>query len=126
MTSNRKKILVVEDDKILRDTLSDHLGRDYEIVQAEDGEQALNFVLDARPDLIILDLLLPKLSGLDLLERVRKYPETDVARTKVIIFSNFSKPEYLTKAQQLGVAEYLVKTLNDIPTLMQKIKKNFV
>ena len=125
MTGDRKKILVVEDDKVLRDTLSDHLGRDYEIVQAEDGEQGLNFILDSRPDLIILDLLLPKLSGLDLLDRVRKYPEAGVAKTKVIIFTNFSNQEFMSRAQELGVAEYLVKTLNDIPSLMKKIQETF-
>ena len=121
---DRKKILIIEDDKVLRNALSDHLSRTYEIVQAEDGEQGLNFILDFKPDLIILDLLLPKISGLELLERVRKYPDAAIAGTKVLIFSNFSSQEYLTKAESLGVIEYLVKALTDMQDLISKVQKN--
>ena len=125
MTSNRKKILVVEDDKVLRNLLSDQLSRDYEIVRAEDGEQGLNFVIASKPDLIILDLLLPKMSGLDMLERVRNYPEKAIADTKVIVFTNFSKPEFFNRSRELGVNEYLIKNSNDLSSLLEKIQETF-
>jgi len=122
MDSGRKRILIIEDDSVLRNMLSDHLGRTYEIAQAEDGEQGLGFILDFKPDLVLLDLLLPKLSGLDMLHRLRDYPDKNVANTKVIIFSNFSSQENIMKAQVLNVSDYFVKANTDINDLVKKIE----
>ena len=121
--STQKKILIVEDDNDLRNILSEHLGRYYEIAQAEDGEKGYSFILDFKPDLVLLDLMLPKLPGLELLERLRKNPDTTLAKTKVVIFSNFSKPEYMTKAQELGASDYLIKSDTDLNELIKKIEK---
>ena len=123
MTNSRKKILIVEDDNDLRDLLSKHLNRYYEIGQAEDGEQGLNFIINFKPDLVLLDLLLPKLSGLEMLERVRKHPDAAVAGVKVIVFSNFSTPEFILKARELQVRDYLVKSNTDIKDLIKKIER---
>lgn len=119
----RKKILIVEDDNVLRNILSDHLSRNYEISQAEDGETGYSGILEFRPDLVILDLMLPKLSGLEMLERVRQNPDPDIAATKVVIFSNFSSSEYILKAQVLNVKDYLVKADTSIDGLVAKIEE---
>jgi len=117
-----KKVLIVEDDRAMLDILSDHLGRTFEIARAEDGEQGFKFIQDFKPDLVLLDLLLPKLPGIELLEKLRKLPDPAIANTKVIIFSNFSSEEYFKKAQEFH-AEYLVKSLTDLPVLVEKIEK---
>lgn len=120
---NKKKILIVEDDSDMRNVLSDHLSRSYEIVQAEDGEQGYNFILNFKPDLVLLDLMLPKLPGLELLERLRKNPDQALANTKVVIFSNFAEPELMLKAKSLNANEYLVKSNTDLDELAKKIEK---
>jgi len=117
-----KKILIVEDDRAMRDALSDRLSRTYEIAQAEDGEEGYKFILTFKPDLVLLDLLLPKLPGIELLEKLRKHPDLAIANTGVIIFSNFSSEEYFQKAKQFN-AQYLVKALTDLPDLVKKIEK---
>jgi DNA-binding response OmpR family regulator len=125
MPGSRKKILIIEDDNTVRNLLSDNLNLEYEIVQAEDGEQGLSFILDFKPDLVVLDLLLPKLAGLDLLERLRKYPDPETAKTKVMVYSNFSSPEFLTKAKNFNVTDYLVKSDTTIEDLVNKVKQAF-
>ncbi len=75
MPDPRKRILIVEDDNMLRNILSDHLSRYFEITQTADGEQGYAQILEFRPDLVLLDLLLPKLSGLEMLEQLRKHPD---------------------------------------------------
>lgn len=123
MTDNRKKVLIVEDDNMLRDILSDQLGRDFEIVKAEDGEEGLKFAKEFKPDLIILDLLLPKLGGLDMLEMLRKNPDKDIAEAKVIILSNMFDKSFVVRAQSLSVITYLVKGNTDVRNVTEKIKE---
>jgi DNA-binding response OmpR family regulator len=124
MSGDRKKILIVEDDNVMRNLLTDQLGREYEIVQAENGELGLKFAESFRPDLIILDLLLPVLGGLDMLELLRKKEDPELANTKVIIFSNFSDNTFLLRAQGLNVLGYYIKANTEIADLLEKIKKS--
>jgi DNA-binding response OmpR family regulator len=121
MTPNRKKLLIVEDDNMLRDILSDQLSREYEIAKAEDGEQGLKFAKEFKPDLIILDLMLPKLGGLDLLEMLRKNTDPEIANVKVIILSNMFDKSFIGRAQNLSVATYLVKGNTDVKDITGKI-----
>jgi len=128
----KKKVLIVEDDASLRTSLSDMLSRHYELVLAPDGEQGLSFVSSFKPDLILLDLLLPKLSGLDMLEQLRKFPDPAQANTKVLVFSNFDKQEYMARAQELKVSGYLIKAstnmidlLNNIETILKSRFKKY-
>ncbi len=73
---NTKKILVVEDDVDLRKALVSRLGSsNYEVFQAADGEEAITIILDQKPDLVLLDLLLPKLDGFQVLEKIRSILE---------------------------------------------------
>jgi len=123
MPNERKKILLVEDDNTLRNILSDNLSRSYELVQADDGEKGLQFAQDFKPDIILLDILLPKLSGLDMLEKLRQHPDPEIANVKVIIFSNFSSNEYILKAKVLNVSEYLVKSNIDMVGIVAKIEQ---
>src|SRR5579863_6001237 len=85
-----KKILVVEDDKALRDILVDKLSAffNYNILQAADGEEAVAIIFSQKPDLVLLDLLLPKMDGFAILEKIRKDADAGISSIKVIVLSN--------------------------------------
>ncbi len=121
MEQNRKKILIVEDENLLRNILSEHLGRNFEVTQAENGEKGLQYIINYHPDLVLLDLLLPNLSGFDLLEQVRNHPDPAVANTRVIVFSNLSTTADIMRAKVLSVSDYLVKSNTSMDELVKKI-----
>jgi DNA-binding response OmpR family regulator len=123
MSKIAKKILVVEDDESLLKVLVGGLGREnYQISQATDGEQAVAKILDERPDLILLDLLLPKLDGFAVLDRVRHYPEPDVAQTKVVVLSNLWSNKDILRVKALKVEEYFVKANTNVEDVFAKIR----
>jgi CheY-like chemotaxis protein len=87
MTST-KKILVVEDDGMLRKVMSDKLKvLGYDVYQAEDGQEAIDLILDKRPHLVLLDLLIPKIDGFVVLQKIREYPDAEIANTRVMVSS---------------------------------------
>jgi DNA-binding response OmpR family regulator len=123
MENQLKKILVVEDDNDLRNILVDGLRlSNYQIFQAEDGERAVELLLDSRPDLVLLDLLLPKLDGFKVLERIRKYPDEAVAQTKVVVLSNLWSDKDILRVQALKVDEYFVKANTNLEEVFKKVK----
>lgn len=124
MDNSQKKILVVEDDGALRNILVDRLRlNNYQIFQAADGEEAVSLILDKKPDLILLDLLLPKLDGFKVLERIRNYPESHIAATKVIVLSNLWSDRDILRAQALTIDGYYVKANTNLDDVYEKIKQ---
>lgn len=107
---NKFKILIVEDEPGFRRTYCDlfkHFG--HEVFEAETGEEGLRLAKTKRPDVILLDLVLPKLSGYEVLAKVRQDPQTKA--TPVIIFSVLGEQTDIQKALDLGANDYLVKGL---------------
>lgn len=101
------RILLVEDDKALLSALKIKLEREgYEVVPAIDGEEALD-LLKSKPDAILLDLVLPKKSGFEVLEEINKLPE--FRTIPIIIISNSGQTVELERAKKLGVKDFLVK-----------------
>ena len=116
-----KKILIVEDDLTYRDPLSRALSTHAYIVStADDGEMAMEKLLFHRPNLIILDLLLPKVHGFEVLKRIRSYPEKEIAGTPVIILSNLSSEKDVETAQALGISAYCVKSETTFDEVLEK------
>ena len=106
--SGPARILVVEDDRFLRRACEASLReRGFEVIIAEDGEDGLRLARAAPPDLILLDLLMPKLCGIEMLRALRERPET--AAIPVVILSNSSRDEDKQQALQLGASGYYVK-----------------
>lgn len=101
-------ILVVEDDPTLKLTYDILLKKEgHTVDRAEDGEQALKLADAKEPDLILLDLLMPNVGGLEFLKRYdlkNKHP-----KVKVIVFSNMSMPETIEEAMSLGATKYTLK-----------------
>ncbi len=121
-----KKILIVEDDNSLRAILSEKLTRTHNVLQAEDGEEAINSWLDKRPDLVLLDLLLPKIDGIKVLERMRSYPDEAISRTPVIVFSNLWSNKDILRVQGLKIEEYFIKANTKIEDVIKRIDEVFV
>ncbi len=110
------KVMLVEDDNNLREIYEARLAAEgYEIVAAHDGEEALALAVKERPDLIISDIMMPKISGFDMLDILRSTPETK--NTKVIMMTALGQAEDRERADKLGADRYLVKsqvTLEDV------------
>lgn len=117
------KIMLVEDDNNLREIYEARLlAEGYEIVSAKDGEEALAMAVKERPDLIISDVMMPKISGFDMLDILRSTPETK--NTKVIMMTALSQAEDKTRADKLGADRYLVKsqvTLEDVAKVARDV-----
>ena len=117
----KKAILVVEDEKPLLNALSAKLQNEgYEVIEAEDGEVGLKLAIKRKPDLILLDIILPKMDGITLLEKLRENVWGKSA--KVIILSNLSDWDNTYKAVNLNVHDYLVKSDWDIKDVIKKVK----
>lgn len=110
------KIMLVEDDNNLREIYGARLQAEgHEVVSAQDGEAALALAVKEKPDLIISDVMMPRISGFDMLDILRNAPETK--NTKVIMMTALSQVEDRTRAEKLGADRYLVKsqaTLEDV------------
>lgn len=104
-----KKILVVEDDDLLRQTLIDQLMRWYLGIPAKDGAEALEQITLSRPDAMVLDLMLPKVDGFEVLKKVRSLADPALANLPVLVFSNASDPESVNRAKQFNILEYYIK-----------------
>ncbi|MBA3679141.1 response regulator [Candidatus Saccharibacteria bacterium] len=115
------KILIVEDDISLRDVYSARLeGENYQIVVAANGEEALATAVKERPDLILLDVMMPKISGFDVLDIIRTTPE--IAHTRVIMMTALSAAEDRERGEKLGVDKYLVKSQVTLEEVVGTIK----
>ena len=117
------KLLLVEDDVNLRDIYySRFQAEGYDLAVASNGEEALAMSVKEKPDLIILDVMMPRISGFDVLDILRSTPET--SHTKVIMMSALSEQSDKDRGKSLGVDEYLVKsqvTLEDVVTTVKRV-----
>ena len=122
MSGDKKKILLVEDDKILSQALSDGLKEAvFSIAQAFDGEEGLTKAFAAKPDLILLDIMMPKMDGLTVAKKLKSDPSTRNIPT--IILTMLETGEPLAEAIQTGVYEYLVKSDFEIEDIVAKVKE---
>ena len=118
-----KTILLIEDEPTLQKTLSLALTQEgYEVKSALDGEIGLRLARESRPDLILLDLILPKLDGFEVLDELKK-GET-VKNIPVIVLTNLESTQDIEKALALGATNYLVKANYDLKDVIEKVKDN--
>jgi len=118
-------VLIIEDDHFLSSLLKNRLEKQgFAVTQAFDGEEALEILKTLRPNLIVLDVIMPKVSGFDLLERISLDPE--LHQIPVIAVSNLGQDSDMQKAKQLGAVDYFVKVQIPIDELVNKIKSHIV
>jgi DNA-binding response OmpR family regulator len=116
------KIMIVEDDPTLRDIYTTRfMAEGYEVVSASDGEAALSTAVKEKPDLILLDIMMPKISGFDVLDILRATPETK--ETKIIVMSALSQTADIEKGKNLGASAYLVKSQVTLTEVVDKVKQ---
>ena len=114
------KVMVVEDDAALREIYSIRIAAEgYEVVSAGDGEEALAVAVREKPDLILSDVMMPKISGFDMLDILRSTPET--AKIKVIIMTALSSDDQRERGERLGADRYLVKSQVGIEDVVNTI-----
>jgi DNA-binding response OmpR family regulator len=116
-----KKILLVEDDKFLRELMSKKLlSLDFEVSTASDGEEGLEKIKAEKPEVVLLDLILPGINGFEVLEKAKKDPET--ANIPVIILSNLGQSEDIERGLKLGAKDFLVKAHFTPQEIVNKLK----
>ena len=116
-----KKILLVEDDDGLASVYVARLEAEgFDVKRVDDGEDALATAVDHKPDLILLDIMMPKVSGYDVLDILRNTPET--ANIKVIMLTALGQDGDKEKADKLGADDYLVKSQVVISDVIDRIK----
>jgi DNA-binding response OmpR family regulator len=116
------KVLLIEDDKFLRTVLEKKLSAEgFEVVSAVDGDEALEKIISDKPDIILLDIILPKRSGFLVLENIKKDPE--LKKVPVLIISNLGQEEDVKKGLSLGAIEYFVKAKVSLDDVVKKIKE---
>lgn len=117
----KKKILLVEDDEALAAVYKSRLELEgFETMEVNNGEKALAAAIEFRPDLVLLDVMMPKISGFDVLDILRNTPDT--ANIRVIMLTALSQPKDKEKAESLGVDDYLVKSQVVIGDVVERIK----
>lgn len=114
------KIMVVEDDASLREIYSIRITAEgYDVVSAGDGEEALAMAVREKPDLILSDVMMPKISGFDMLDIIRSTPET--AKIKVVMMTALSADDQRQRGERLGADRYLVKSQVGIEDVVSTI-----
>lgn len=119
--NDQKRILLVEDDDGLANVYKMRLETEgFSVMRVPNGEDALAAAVQFKPDLIVLDVMMPKVSGFDVLDILRNTPET--ANVKVVMLTALSQDSDKEKAQKLGADDYMVKSQVVIADVVERIK----
>lgn len=120
--ASSKKILIVEDESPLRNAVSDILSFEgFQVFQAKNGQEGLEVALREKPDLILLDLMMPVMDGLSMLEKLRE-DKPYGAQASVILLTNINDPDKVAQATSAGSYDFLVKSDWNIEDVVRKIK----
>ncbi len=120
-SKKRKKILLVEDDEGLAQVYTSRLDVEgFEVRRVPNGEDALANAREFKPDLILLDVMMPKVNGFDVLDILRNTPET--TNIKIIMLTALSQEADRKKAEEMGVDDYLVKSQVVIADVVERVK----
>ena len=125
MPAKKYKIVIVEDDPMLLKYLTSSFKQEnaFELFTAVDGEEGERVIIECVPDLVLLDIIMPKKNGFEVLAAVRKNPST--AKVPVMVLSNLMQPGDIEQAKKLGATDYLVKVDLEVREMIGKVKKFF-
>ncbi|MFA6397842.1 MAG: response regulator [Candidatus Paceibacterota bacterium] len=116
-----KKVLIIEDDTFLQGLVSRKLkSESYDVMIASDSDDAFAVLEKGIPDMILLDLLLPKIDGFEILTKIRQDPKFKAI--PVIVFSNLSEDTDIKRAQDLGINAFMIKSNFTLDELSERIK----
>src|SRR6056297_610863 len=116
------KILVVEDDKFFREMITRKLDKEgYDVYQAVDGEEGLEKIREEKPDLILLDLIMPGVGGFEVLEKAKD--DSDIKDIPIIILSNLGQKSEVDRGLELGAEDFLIKAHFTPKEIIKKVKE---
>lgn len=117
-----KKVLIIEDDSFLQGLEASKLKKaSYDIVTASTGEEGMEKIGEPGVDLVLLDLVLPKFDGFEILKKIRA--TESLKKLPVIVFSNLSEDKDIKKAEDLGATDFMVKSNFTLDELVERINK---
>ncbi len=117
------KVLIVEDDKFLSELISAKLTKEgFDIVLATDGETGLEKAIAEHPEIVLLDIMLPGMSGFEVLQSLKGNPDEAIKSIPVLILSNFGQESKVQQGLDLGASDYLVKANFTTGEIVEKIK----
>ncbi len=117
-----KKILIVEDEEIVLGLLQKKLSQEgYEVSVARDGEEGLKKMMEIKPDLVLLDVVMPKMGGFEVMEEMQR--DRELKKIPVIVVSNSGQPVEIDKVRELGARDWLIKTEFDPQEVIDKVVK---
>jgi CheY-like chemotaxis protein len=123
MDPKQTKILIVEDDITMREIVVHKLTTSgFDVVEAGDGPTAIETWKKEKPDLVLLDLMLPEMDGFQILESIKK-SNPELGKTSVIILSNLFSKEDMQKAKSLGITDFMVKAYYTTEDILTKVNE---
>lgn len=118
------KVLIVEDDHFLREICAKKLVKEgFTVFEAIDGERALKEIEKMKPDIVLLDIILPAIDGFEVLKKIRSYKNEKMKKTPIIMLSNLGQKDDIKKAMDLGADSYLIKAHFTTEEIVEKIKE---
>jgi DNA-binding response OmpR family regulator len=121
-TNSKKKILIVDDENALRNILEDKLKHEgFLALTAKDGDEGLIIALKNKPDLILLDIIMPKMNGVNMLKKLRE--DQWGGKVPVLLLTNDSDPEHMRESLKNNATDYLIKSDWELTDVIQKIKE---
>jgi len=116
------KVIIIEDEEVLLNLLNKKLVQEgYEVEIAKDGEEGLNKLKQIKIDLILLDIIMPKMGGFEVMEEIKK--DDNLSKIPIIVISNSGQPVELARAKELGAKDWLIKAEFDPQEVVEKVKK---
>jgi len=116
------KILIIEDDEILSKVIAEELkDANFEVVQAFDGQSGLDMARSIKPDLVLLDIMMPKMNGFEVLEEIKN--DIGIRSIPIIMLTVLGSDDDIKKGLQLGAKDYIVKSQHAVAEIIDKIKQ---
>lgn len=117
-----KVVYIVEDDDTLREVLGQKLkASGYQVVEAVNGEEGLRMMKETHPDIVLLDMMMPVMGGMEVLERMQK--DEKLKSVPVVVISNSGQPVEVEEARRLGARDFLIKAAFDPEEVLEKVKR---
>jgi CheY-like chemotaxis protein len=121
-SKTKRKVCIVDDEANILEIYSTAFSKSgYDVVTAADGEEGLKVIRKQKPDIALIDIMMPKMDGMELMQELRKDP--DLQQIPIIIMSNVNDSETMRKTGELGISFYLVKSLFDPMKVVDHVKE---
>ncbi|MFH1565090.1 MAG: response regulator [bacterium] len=124
MDDKNIKILIAEDDVLLQDIWKQKISKEgFNVATAINGAETLEKIESLKPDFLLLDIIMPKADGFEVLKKIRAHPDKKIREMIVIVLSNLGSEEDIKKAEQLGSDSYIIKAMFSTEDVINKVRE---